>query len=250
MATRVCFAWISPDIHAFEEVTPILASKDCWVITPYLRGFGATCFLSPNTMRSGQQAALAHDLLSFMDALSISSAVLAGYDWGGRAGCILAALWPHRVRGLLTGGGYNIQNIAASIQPASPNEEFLYWYQYYFHSERGRNGLTQNRNEFCRLLWQLWSPSWKFDDATYERTAKSYQNQDFVDVVIHSYRHRFGLAAGDPEFEDTELRLLKQPKINVQTIAMDGGSDGVIPLCGDERDATVFYRWLYPPDYS
>jgi pimeloyl-ACP methyl ester carboxylesterase len=228
------------DVRAYDEVTRYLLSENCWVITPYLRGFGPTRFLSPNTIRSGQQAALAHDLLALMDALSISRAVVAGYDWGGRAACIVAALWPNRVVGLVSGGGYNIQNIAASTQPQMPDQELLYWYQYYFHTERGRAGLTKYRKEFCKLLWNNWSPTWKFDDSTYEQTASSFTNSDFVEVVIHSYRHRFGLIDGDSAFENTESQLINPPKIAVPTIVIDGDSDGVIPLCGDEYDAPYF----------
>lgn len=228
------------DVRAYDEVTHYLLSANCWVITPYLRGFGPTRFLSSNVMRSGQQAALAHDLLALMDALSISKAVVAGYDWGGRAACIVAALWPDRVIGLISGGGYNIQNIAASVKPQTPDQELLYWYQYYFHTERGRAGLDKYRKEFCRLLWEQWSPTWKFDDSTYEKTASSFANPDFVEVVIHSYRHRFGLVDGDPIYENTELQLVNPPKIAVPTIVLDADSDGVIPLCGDEYDAPFF----------
>lgn len=228
------------DVRAYDEVIPVLVSAGCRVIAPYLRGFGATRFLSESTPRSGQQAVLAHDLLAFMDALAIPSAVLAGYDWGGRAACIVAALWPQRVVGLVSGGGYNIQDIPASARPDAPENEFRFWYQYYFHSERGRAGLAQNRREFCKLLWRLWSPNWRFDDASYERTAASFDNPDFVEVVIHSYRHRFGLVAGDPRFEETERRLATQPGISVPTVALDGAGDGVMPIGGSERHAAFF----------
>jgi pimeloyl-ACP methyl ester carboxylesterase len=192
-----------------------------------LRGYGPTRFLSADTLRSGQQAALAHDLLALMDALSIRDAVLAGYDWGGRAACIVAALWPGRARGLVTVNGYNVHDIPGSAQPQPPEDEHRMWYQYYFHSERGRAGLEQNRRGLCNLLWRLWSPNWRFDDATFERTAASFDNPDFVAVVVHSYRHRFGLAPGDPALEDTEHRLTARPPIAVPTIALDGTSDGV-----------------------
>jgi pimeloyl-ACP methyl ester carboxylesterase len=228
------------DVRAYDEVAPRLAAAGCRVVVPYLRGYGPTRFLSPDTPRSGQQAVLAHDLLTFMDALAIPTAVLAGYDWGGRAACIVAALWPERVRGLVTGGGYNTQDIRGSIAPQAPENEFRYWYQYYFHSERGRAGLEQNRHEFCKLLWRLWSPTWSFDDATYDRTAASFRNPDFVAVVIHSYRHRYGLVPGDPAVEDTERRLAAQPRIAVPTIALDGGSDGVMPVGGSEHHARFF----------
>jgi pimeloyl-ACP methyl ester carboxylesterase len=228
------------DVHSYDDVTPLLAERGCRVIVPYLRGFGPTRFVSADTPRSGQQAVLAHDLLALMDALSIPRAVLAGYDWGGRAACIVAALWPERVHGLVTGVGYNIQDIPGAVRPAPPENEFRHWYQYYFHGERGRAGLTQNRCELCKLLWRLWSPNWRFDDATYERTAASFDNPDFVPVVIHSYRHRFGLVPGDPAVEDTERRLIAQPPIGVPTVALDGGGDGVMAPGGSERHARFF----------
>ncbi len=228
------------DVHSFDEVTPQLVSAGCRVITPYLRGFGYTYFLSKNTLRSGQQAALAHDLLSFMDELKIQSAVLAGYDWGGRAACIVAALWPERVKGLVTCGGYNIQNISESMEPQAPENELRYWYQYYFHNERGRAGLEQKRHEFCKFLWQTWSPNWRFDEETYNQTAGSFDNSDFVEVVVHSYRHRYGLVAGDPAVEKTEQRLVAQPRINIPTIALDGDGDGVMPLGGTECHSRFF----------
>jgi pimeloyl-ACP methyl ester carboxylesterase len=228
------------DVHSYDEVTPFLVSAGCRVITPYLRGYGPTRFLSENTPRSGQQAVLAHDLLTFMDTLTIAGAVLAGYDWGGRAACIVAALWPERARGLVSAGGYNIQDIPGSIQPQTPENEFRYWYQYYFHSERGRAGLAKNRRDFCRLLWRLWSPTWGFDEETYTRTAASFDNPDFVEVVIHSYRHRYALAPGDPAVEETEHRLTKQPKISVPTIVLDGDADGVVPLGGSVHHYQFF----------
>jgi pimeloyl-ACP methyl ester carboxylesterase len=232
------------DIHAYDEVMPFLASEGCRVITPYLRGYGPTRFLDRKTPRSGQQAVLAHDLLALMDALQIEKAVLAGYDWGGRAACIVAALWPHRVYGLVSVGGYNIQDIPGSIEPQVPENEFRYWYQYYFHSERGRKGLSQNRYDLCRLLWRLWSPTWKFTDEDFERTATAFDNPDFVAVVIHSYRHRFGLVPGDPSAEETEGHLAGQPKISVPSIALDGQDDGVAPL-GGSADHHNFFTGRY-----
>ncbi len=216
------------DPRDYDAVVPLIAGR-CRAIVPYLRGFGATRFLSADTPRSGQQAALGNDLRELMDALAIERAVLAGYDWGGRAACIVAALWPERVRGLVTGNGYNIQNIPAAGKPASPAQEHRLWYQYYFHSERGRAGLESNRREICRLLWRLWSPHWAFDDATFERSAISFDNPDFVAVTIQSYRHRFGYAPGDPALEPIEARLAAQPKIAVPTIALQGEADGVNP---------------------
>ena len=228
------------DVRAFDEVVPPLAAAGCRVLVPYLRGYGATRFLSPATPRSGQQAVLAHDLLALMDALAIPRAVLAGYDWGGRAACIVAALWPQRASGLVSGNGYNLQDIPGSVRPQSPENEHRFWYQYYFHGERGRAGLAKNRREFCKLLWRLWSPNWRFDDATFERSAASFDNPDFVDVVIHSYRHRFGLVPGDPTVEASEQLLAAQPKITVPTIVLDGGGDGVMAPEGAARHAVFF----------
>ena len=228
------------DIHTYAEVAPRLARAGCRVLVPYLRGYGPTRFLSPDTLRSGQQAALGHDLLAFMDALGIRGAALAGYDWGGRAACVVAALWPGRARGLVTGNGYNIQNIPGSGKPQPPDQEARLWYQYYFHSERGRAGLEQNRRELCRLLWRMWSPTWRFDDATYERSAAAFDNPDFVAVVIHSYRHRFGLVAGDPALEETERRLAVQPAITVPTIVLHGHDNGVNPVRGSEQHQRHF----------
>lgn len=228
------------DVRAYDEVTPLLVAAGCRVITPYLRGYGPTRFLSAGTLRSGQQGALAHDLLDLMDALAIPGAVLCGYDWGGRAACIAAALWPERARGLVTGNGYNVHDIPRSVKPLPPEDEHRMWYQYYFHGERGRAGLAQNRRELCKLLWKLWSPNWGFDDATYERTAPSFDNPDFVEVVVHSYRHRFGLVPGDPAYEDTERKLTGQPPIAVPTIALDGGGDGVIRAGGGRYHAKHF----------
>ena len=228
------------DVHAFDVVSEILVSKGCRVIIPYLRGYGPTRFLSADTMRSGQQAVLAHDVLAFMDALKISRAVLAGYDWGGRAACILAALWPERVSGLVSVGGYNIHDIPGSIKPQNPENEYRFWYQYYFHTERGRAGLFENRRELCSLLWRLWSPTWEFTDDDFNQTATSFDNPDFVDVVIHSYRHRFGLVPGDPSVEETEQRLTQLPKISVPSIAFDGLDDGVLPLGGSAGHRQFF----------
>lgn len=232
------------DVRAYDEVTPLLVAQGCRVVTPYLRGYGPTRFLSADTPRSGQQAALAHDLLALMDALSIREAVLGGYDWGGRAACIVAALWPGRARGLVTGNGYNVHDIPGSVRPQSPENEHRMWYQYYFHGERGRAGLEQNRRELCKLLWRLWSPNWRFDDATYERTAVSFDNPDFVAVAIHSYRHRFGLAPGDPALEGTERRLAAQPPIAVPAIALDGDGDGVT-RAGGARDHARHFKAAY-----
>jgi pimeloyl-ACP methyl ester carboxylesterase len=228
------------DVRAYDAVVPPLVAAGCRVVVPYLRGYGPTRFLSADTPRSGQQAALGKDLIDLLDALHIERAALAGYDWGGRAACVVAALWPQRVRGLVSGGGYNIQNIAVAANPLPPEQEYRFWYQYYFHTERGRAGLAANRREFCRLLWRLWSPNWSFDDATYERTAASFDNADFVDVVIQSYRHRYGYAPGDPALEPIEQRLAAQPKISVPTIVLHGGASGVGPPAQSERHARFF----------
>jgi pimeloyl-ACP methyl ester carboxylesterase len=228
------------DVHAYDGVTPPLAAAGWRVLVPYLRGYGPTRFLNADTPRSGQQAALGRDLADFIDALGLRRAVLAGYDWGGRAACIVAALWPERAAGLVTIGGYNIQNIAASHNPILPAAEYRYWYQWYFHTERGRAGLTANRRPFCRLLWELWSPNYRFDDATYERTAASFDNPDFVEVVIQSYRHRYGAAPGDPALEEIEAQLALQPPITVPTISLHGECDGVSPPQGLGRHAEHF----------
>lgn len=217
------------DPHCYDQVAPPLAAAEHRVLVPWLRGYGPTRFLAAATPRSGQQAALGADVRDFMDALGIGQAVLCGYDWGGRAACIVAALWPERVRGLISIGGYMIQNIAAANRPAPADQELRYWYQWYFHTERGRAGLTQNRREVCKLLWQLWSPNYQFDDATYDHTAVSFDNPAFVEVVIQSYRHRYGNAAGDPALEAIEQRLSAQPPITVPTIVLEGEADGVVP---------------------
>lgn len=228
------------DPRCFDEVAPPLAAGGCRVLVPYLRGYGPTRFLSDKTPRSGEQAALGHDLEQFMDALKIRRATLMGYDWGGRAACIVAALWPERVRGLVSCTGYNIQNIAASVKPAPAEAEHRFWYQYYFHTERGRAGLTQNRRDICRLLWTLWSPEWKFDEATFEQSAVSFDNPDFVDVVIQSYRHRYGYAPGDPALAGIEAKLARQPDITVPTINLHGGHDGVGPAPTTDTQARHF----------
>jgi pimeloyl-ACP methyl ester carboxylesterase len=228
------------DPHCYDEVVPLLAAAGGRVIVPFLRGFGATRFLAADTLRSGQQAALGNDLRELMDALGVERAVLAGYDWGGRAACVVSALWPERVRGLVTGNGYNIQDIAASAKPVAPAQEHRFWYQYYFHTERGRAGLEQNRRALCRYIWRIWSPNWSFDDAAYERSAASFDNPDFVAVTIQSYRHRFGNAAGDPALEPIEQRLAAQPKIAVPTIVLHGEADGIQPPAASDSHSRLF----------
>jgi pimeloyl-ACP methyl ester carboxylesterase len=217
------------DVHDYDGVVPPLVAAGCRVLVPWLRGYGPTRFLDPATPRSGQQAALGADVRDFMDALSIPKAILVGYDWGGRAACVVAALWPERVAGLVSITGYGIQDIAAAARPAAAEQEFRYWYQWYFHTDRGRAGLTANRGELTRLLWRLWSPNWAFDDATLQATTASFDNPDFVDVTIQSYRHRYGNAPGDPAYDELEARLATQPAIAVPVIVLHGEDDGVGP---------------------
>jgi pimeloyl-ACP methyl ester carboxylesterase len=228
------------DPRVYDGVVAALAQARFRLIVPYLRGYGPTRFLDRATLRSGQQAALGKDLLDLMDGLSIPTAILGGYDWGGRAACVVAALWPERVRGLVTVCGYNIQNIAQSRNPADPDREHRLWYQWYFQTERGRAGLAANRRGISRLLWELWSPNWKFDDALFAETAASFANPDFVDVVIHSYRHRYAAVPGDPALEELERRLAARPVITVPTVSLHGASDGVHPPGETEGHARFF----------
>jgi len=228
------------DVRAFDEVVPILNRAGLRTIVPYLRGYGGTRFLSPDTPRSGEQAAVGQDLLELLDALDIAQAGLAGFDWGSRAACVVAALWPQRVRGLVSCTAYQIQDIANSCKPADPEQERRFWYQYYFQTERGRNGLAANRAELGRLLWKLWSPTSPFDEAVYDRTAASFDNPDFVDVVIHSYRHRMGNAPGDPRYAAIEAQLARLPKIAVPTIAVHGAVDDVNPVRNTQSHQKYF----------
>jgi pimeloyl-ACP methyl ester carboxylesterase len=228
------------DVHAYDAVLPILAAAGRRCIVPYLRGYGPTRFRSASTPRSGQQAALGADLLALMDALALPQAVLAGYDWGGRAACIVAALWPERVSGLVSVTGYNIQDIAAARTPQPPEQEHRLWYQYYFHTARGRAGLAADRWGLCRLLWRLWSPTWPFGEATFARTAAAFDNPDFVELVIHSYRHRFGDAPGDPALAEIEQRLAGAPMIGVPAIVLHGQDDGVSPPVQSEEHGRHF----------
>ena len=215
------------DVRTFDAAATLLADRGAHVLAPYLRGFGPTRFRDDASMRSGQQAALAQDLLDFMDALEIDSAVLAGYDWGGRAACITAAVHPGRVRGLVTVDGYNVQDLAYAGEPSAPEWEQTYWHQYYFHSERGRRGLDRNREALCELLWRSWSPMWAGASAAFPASAPSLHNPDFVDVVIHSYRHRFGLVEGDPRYQSLEDAIALQPAITVPTVVLESGADGI-----------------------
>ena len=228
------------DIHSYVDVASILSGKGVRVIVPYLRGFAPTTFRSASTMRSGEQAAVGADLVALMDALKIKRAIFAGYDWGGRAACVVAALYPERCLGLVSVNSYLIQDIAHAQSPKDPLQEAGLWYQFYFQQERGRAGLTKYRRELTRLLWSQWSPNWSFDDATFDRTAAAFDSPDFVDVVIHSYRHRFGNLPGDPAYADMQRRLAKLPSISVPTITIDGGGDGVIPATDGTQTARFF----------
>ncbi|MEM6487921.1 MAG: alpha/beta hydrolase [Pseudomonadota bacterium] len=216
------------DAHANAEAAVRLAAAGARVFVPWLRGYGATRFLSADTVRSGEQAALAADLRALMDALGVDRAVLAGYDWGGRAACIVAALWPERVQALVTANGYNVHDVARSWEPGTPAEEATLWYTYLFQQERGRRALQRDRRGLARLLWRMWSPHWAWDAATFERSAVAWDNPDFVEVVIHSYRVRHGLVAGDPAYAHLETRLTAQPAIAVPAISIDGAADGVV----------------------
>jgi len=214
------------DIHAFEDVAPRLAAQGYRVIVPYLRGYGATRFLSADTKRNGEPAALALDTVAMMDALGIHSAILAGFDWGARTADIIAALWPERVRGLVSVSGYLIGSQAAGRQPLPPAAELQWWYQFYFATERGRAGYEKNRHDFNKLIWRLASPKWAFDDATYERSAAAFDNPDHVEIVVHNYRWRLGLADGEPRYAGIEEKLAAGPAITVPTITMEGDANG------------------------
>ena len=228
------------DIHSYVDVAPQLAAQGCRVVVPYLRGYGPTRFLDGATMRSGEQAAIGADLMALMDALSIPRAVLAGYDWGGRAACVCAALWPERCIGLVSVNSYLIQDIANALKPAKAEREVPYWYQWYFQIERGRAGLAADRRSITRILWQQWSPHWKFDEACLERTSIAHDNPDYVDIVIHSYRHRYGLVDGDPRYADIQHKLVALPPITVPAITLDGEGDGVAPATDGKASAAKF----------
>jgi len=214
------------DIHSFAEVAPLLAAQGYRVIVPHLRGHGTTRFLSNATLRNGQQAAVALDIIALMDALKIEKAILAGFDWGARTADIIAAVWPQRCTGLVSVSGYLIGNQQAGRQPLPPQAELQWWYQYYFATDRGRDGYDKYRREFAKLIWQIASPKWEFDDATFGRTAPSFDNPDHVAIVIHNYRWRLGLAAGEPRCDDLEALLAKGPSIAVPTITMEGDANG------------------------
>jgi pimeloyl-ACP methyl ester carboxylesterase len=214
------------DIYSYADVTPLLASAGYRVIIPYLRGYGSTRFLSNDTARNGQQAALASDIVAFMDALKVERATLAGYDWGARTVNIVAALWPERVKAMVSVSGYLIGSQELNKMPLPPKAELDWWYQYYFATERGRAGYDKNRYEFNKLIWQLASPKWNFDEATYARSAASFDNPDHVDIVIHNYRWRLGLADGEAKYDALEKQLAAFPAIAVPTITMEGDANG------------------------
>jgi len=231
------------DVHAYDEVAPPLAEAGHRVLVPYLRVYGSTHFRDPKTPRMAEQAAIAQDVVDFADALKLRQFAVAGYDWGGRAAQIAAALHPDRIRAGVFVAGYSIQDVFAAPRPAAPQVEAAFWYQWYFNTERGRAGLAQNRRALCKLLWQQWSPTWKFSDATYDKTAPSFDNPDFVDCVIHSYRHRNLNAQGDPQFEGVERRLAMRPPIDVPTILIYGADDGLArPSADGTVDRTLFRR--------
>lgn len=217
------------DVHAFDEVVPRLVEHGARVVVPYLRGFGPTRFRSANTMRSGQQSVLGQDLIGLLDGLGIERAILAGYDWGGLASCVASALWPERVTGLVSYAGYDIIDLERLRHAYAPDLERVLWYQHLFQGERGQECLTLHRRELCRLLWTEWSPGWNFSDATFERTAASFDNPDFVAVVIHAYRFCLGSAAGDPALAPLEARLAEKPRISVPSVTLDGMRDPLKP---------------------
>jgi pimeloyl-ACP methyl ester carboxylesterase len=214
------------DIHSYIDVAPLLASAGYRVIVPYLRGYGTTRFLSSDTFRNGQQSAIASDIIALMDALGIDKAIVAGFDWGARTADIMAALWPERCKAIVSVSGYLIVNLKANQQPLPPKAELGWWYQYYFATERGKRGYTDNRREFNRLIWTIASPKWHFDDATFDRTAASFDNPDHVSIVIHNYRWRLSLADGEPRYDTLEQKLFEAPVITVPAITIGSDFDG------------------------
>ena len=214
------------DIHSFVDVAPLLASAGYRVIVPYLRGYGTSRFLSSDTPRNGQQSVFAVDAIALMDALKVQKATIGGFDWGARTANIIAALWPERCNGLVSVSGYLIGSQEAGKMPLPPKAELEWWYQYYFATERGRTGYDKYRHDFSKLIWQLASPKWAFDDATFDRTAASFDNPDHVSIVIHNYRWRLGLAQGEPKYDDLEKRLAAGPVITVPTITLEGDANG------------------------
>jgi pimeloyl-ACP methyl ester carboxylesterase len=234
------------DARAYDEVVPPLVKAGYRALVPYIRGYGATRFRDASALRMAEQAAIGQDVIDFADALKLPRFAVAGYDWGGRAAAIAAALHPDRVRATVLIGGYTVQNTVAPQPPAAPEAEHRLWYQYYFNTERGRAGLEANRRAICRYLWQAWSPSWQFTDETYNRTAASFDNPDFVDVVIHSYRHRIMNAPGEARFKDTEARLATQPRIQAPSITLYGADDGIRrpPVESPPAERAVFEKLI------
>ena len=226
------------DIHSYEEVVPLLVAKGYRVIVPYLRGYGTTRFLSSKTVHNAQQSAVALDIVKLMDALKIQKAIIGGFDWGSRTADIIAALWPERCIGLVAVSGYLVTNVEAQRKPLPPAGEYGWWYQYYFATDRGRLGYSENRHDFDKLIWKLASPTWNFDDATYERTAASFNNPDHVDIVIHNYRWRLGLAKGEPQYDDLERKLSARPPITVPAITIASDFDG--PLADGKAYASQY----------
>jgi pimeloyl-ACP methyl ester carboxylesterase len=214
------------DVHSFAEVAPALASRGYRVIVPYVRGYGTTRFLSDKTSRNAQQSVLAFDVIALMDVLRIDKAIVAGFDWGARTANIVAALWPERCKAMVSVSGYLIGSREANLKPLAPQAELAWWYQFYFATERGRVGYAANRREFSRLIWQLGSPQWKFDDATFDRSAAAFDNPDHVDIVIHNYRWRLSVAAGEPQYDAIEQKLAAGPVIAVPTITLEGDANG------------------------
>jgi pimeloyl-ACP methyl ester carboxylesterase len=214
------------DIYSFVDVAPLLASAGYRLIVPYLRGYGTTRFLSSETVRNGQQSVVAADIIALMDALKIPKAIVAGYDWGARTANIMAAFWPERCKAMVSVSGYLIGSQEANKKPLPPRAELAWWYQFYFATERGRQGYESNRHDFAKLIWQIASPKWNFDDATFDRSAEAFNNPDHVAVVIHNYRWRLSLAAGEPQYDDLERRLAEGPVITVPTITLEGDANG------------------------
>ncbi|WP_032389016.1 alpha/beta fold hydrolase [Rhodococcoides fascians] len=232
------------DPRGYDDVARLLAQSGYDVVVPYLRGFGPTRFVDADTMRSGEQAAIGHDLRELILALELNDPIVAGYDWGGRAACVVAALWPELVSGLVSVSGYLVQDIEAAVTtPVLPHLEKRYWYQYYLHSERGRAGLAAYRAEIAQTLWTDWSPTWRFGDSEFAATAPSFDNPDFVDVSVHSYRHRYGIEAGDAAYAATQELLTRQPAITVPTVVIDPTEDTVASLYG-RTDHTAHFTDL------
>jgi pimeloyl-ACP methyl ester carboxylesterase len=232
------------DIYSFVDVTPLLASAGYRVIVPYLRGYGTTRFLSSETFRNGQPSAVALDIVALMDALKIQKATLAAFDWGARTANIIAALWPERCKAMVSVSGYLIGSQEEGMMPLPPKAEFEWWYQFYFSTERGRAGYDKHRRDFTKLIWQLASPKWNFDDATFDRSAKAFDNPDHVAIVIHSYRWRLGLVQGEPRYDELEKRLAQKPVISVSTITMEGDANGA------PHPEPAAYAKMYSGKYS